>query len=1013
MSFVNAETREQEHNMDELALPADEITQLRRCVNDLVSVIALPAIWSGGTTSQMVRTLTDVLVDMLHLDLLYIRVENASDDMPFEMVRSAQSQSLKANPREIGEQLHQCLGPEPRNWPSSMRGCIGNDEVSIAPFRLGLQGEIGLMVAGVRRRDFPRQAESLLLSVAANQVAIGLHEARLLSEQRRVAGKLEQKVHERTAELRISNEALVAEIVERKNAERAMRENQRLLHAIIDNSSAIIFVKDAEGRYLLVNRQFEKVFHCAAADMVGKDDYHFLPKEQADMLRKFDGQVMQSDAAMEKEETLSLDDGTHTYIAIKSALRDTDGKVCGLCGIATDITPRKEALQALRQSEEQYRVVVETANEAVVSIDEASQILFANTATGTIFGYAVAELIGQPLMILMAESFRPHHRRAIGRYVETGKRKIDWRGVELMGRRKNGEEFPVEVSFGEVVKNGHRIFTGCIRDITERKKAEAVLAAQGQQASLRADVSAAFSEADNLRAILKACVEAIVYHLGAAFARIWTLNESEKVLVLQASAGLYTRLDGAHARVPVGQLKIGRIAEEGKPHLTNDVPNDERVSDRDWARREGMVAFAGYPLFVEGRVTGVLAMFARRPLDQNVLDALESVADIIAQGIYRREAEDKLRQRERSLRLLTETIPQMIWSAAASGEIDYCNRQIVEYTSRQEDQLRGNGWAEMIHPDDLPAMQESWRSAVANQLPFEAEFRQRRADGMFRWCLSRAQPLRDERGRVIRWYGSITDLDDWKRAQETARRTQAELAHITRVITMSELASSIAHEINQPLGAIVNYGNASLRLLSSGSENIDEVKHAIAKIVTDANRASAIIAQVRALSKKAPPAKVKLNVRELIDEVMALTRHELYAHLITSQVHYAENLPPVLGDRVQIQQVLLNLVMNGIEAMCAVAARDRTLTIYSGWHEVDCQHGVLVRIQDTGVGLHQEDTSRLFEAFYTTKPNGLGMGLAICRSIVEAHGGKLWAQPNVGPGATFCFVLPTEPPKET
>src|SRR6185369_14315542 len=147
--------------------------------------------------------------------------------------------------------------------------------------------------------------------------------------------------------------------------------------------------------------------------------------------------------------------------------------------------------------------------------------------------------------------------------------------------------------------------------------------------------------------------------------------------------------------------------------------------------------------------------------------------------------------------------------------------------------------------------------------------------------LSRAQPLCDEQGRVIRWYGSITDLDDWKRAQETARRTRAELAHITRVMTMSELASSIAHEINQPLGAIVNYGNASLRLLSGGQENIEEVKHAISKIVGDANRASAIIAHIRALSKKSPPEKVRLNIGELIDEVMALTRHESDARVIT------------------------------------------------------------------------------------------------------------------------------------
>jgi len=244
------------------------------------------------------------------------------------------------------------------------------------------------------------------------------------------------------------------------------------------------------------------------------------------------------------------------------------------------------------------------------------------------------------------------------------------------------------------------------------------------------------------------------------------------------------------------------------------------------------------------------------------------------------------------------------------------------------------------------------------------------------------------------------------------RQVQADLAHVSRVTTLGELTASIAHEVNQPLGAIVNYGNASLRLLSGGLENFEEVKHAIAKIIEDANRASAIIAHARALSKKSPPEKVTLSIRELINEVMALTRHELDARVITVHVQCDENLPPVLGDRVQMQQVLLNLVMNGIEAMSAMAAKDRTLTVRVCLHEVDDQRGVLVRIQDAGVGLRQEDTSRLFEAFYTTKPNGLGMGLAISRSIVEAHGGKLWAEPNDGPGATFCFVLPAELPNE-
>ena len=983
--------------------PVEEVKRHQRCINDLVSILTLPAIWMGGEPSKIVGILLDTLVNMLDLDFAYARLADPAGKAPIEIIRLDQSRMRSTQPQEISELLDRWFEDDPQKLPAAARKPFGAGELSIVPFPLALQDEIGLVVIGSERADFPRQTELLLLSVASNQAAIGLQESRLRHAQKRIASELDQKIREGTAELRKSNEALVAEIAERKNVEQAMRENRRLLRAIVNNSSAIIFAKDTEGRYLLVNRQFEKVFHRAASEMVGKDDYHFLTKEQADALREFDGEVMRCDAALEKEETLTLEDGTHTYIVIKSALRDASGRVHGLCGIATDITERKRMVQALRQSEEQYRVVVETANEAIVSIDEEGRILFANPATATVFGHAVAELIGQPLMILVAEAFRPLYLRAIRRYRDTGKRNLDWRSAEVLGRRKNGEEFPVEVSFGEVVKDGHRVFTGCIRDITERKKAEAVQAAQAQLAGIRADVSGAFSEGDNLRNILNACAEAIVHNLGAAFARIWTLNESENVLQLQASAGLYTRLDGAHARVPMGQLKIGRIAAEGKPHLTNDVPHDERVGDRDWARREGMVAFAGYPLFVEGRVTGVLAMFARRPLNQTVLNALESVADIVAQGIYRKDAEDKLRQRERSLRLLTETIPQMIWSATASGEVDYCNRQIVEYTGRWEDQLRGNGWAEVIHPDDLPAMQESWRSAVANQRPFEVEFRQRRADGMFRWCLSRAQPLCDEQGRVLRWYGAITDLDDWKRAQETARRTQAELAHLTRLTTIGELTASIAHEVNQPLGAVVANANACLRWLNQQPPNLDEAQESVRQIIVDGNRGSDVVTGIRKLLRKEQPHSAPLDINTIVREIIALLRGELGE--VVPQTELADDLPTVVVDRVQLQQVLLNLIMNAVEAMKTFTDCPRVLRIKTSR---DGTKTIVVSIQDSGPGLKAIQMEKLFEPFYTTKPQGLGMGLSICRSIIERHGGRLWSEPNPGPGVTFKFNLPCE-----
>jgi C4-dicarboxylate-specific signal transduction histidine kinase len=250
---------------------------------------------------------------------------------------------------------------------------------------------------------------------------------------------------------------------------------------------------------------------------------------------------------------------------------------------------------------------------------------------------------------------------------------------------------------------------------------------------------------------------------------------------------------------------------------------------------------------------------------------------------------------------------------------------------------------------------------------------------------------------------SITDITERKWAEETLRQTQAELAHISRVMTMGELTASIAHEVNQPLTAVINNGNASLRWLGRETPDLDEVKGALRDIVRDGQRASDVIAGIRALLKKAPTQAVPLDINEVIEEVIGLTQREVQRHEIRLRTELAADLPPVLGDRVQLQQVLLNLVMNGIEAMSPVVDRPRELLIRSARARSD---GVLVAVQDSGIGLAPQTLEQIFDAFFSTKPAGMGMGLSIGRTIIKAHGGQLWAECNPVHGATFQFTLP-------
>jgi PAS domain S-box-containing protein len=256
----------------------------------------------------------------------------------------------------------------------------------------------------------------------------------------------------------------------------------------------------------------------------------------------------------------------------------------------------------------------------------------------------------------------------------------------------------------------------------------------------------------------------------------------------------------------------------------------------------------------------------------------------------------------------------------------------------------------------------------------------------------------------------VLDLTEQKRAQErlraserNRRQAQAELAHVNRVTTMGQLAASISHEVMQPIAAGITNARTGLRCLGSQPPDLEEVRRALGRIVNEGNRATDIIDRIRSLIKKAPPRKDDLKINEALLEVIALTHGEVVKHGVSVQTQLTEGLPLIQGDRVQLQQVIINLIINALEAMSGVGKGSKTLLISTGQEGLG---GVLVSVQDSGPGLDVEGLDRLFDAFYTTKPGGMGMGLSICRSIIEAHGGRIWALRNVGPGATFQFTLP-------
>jgi len=379
---------------------------------------------------------------------------------------------------------------------------------------------------------------------------------------------------------------------------------------------------------------------------------------------------------------------------------------------------------------------------------------------------------------------------------------------------------------------------------------------------------------------------------------------------------------------------------------------------------------------------------------------LEAVNQALRREIAEREqAEEALRRSEDRLRLVVDTLPALVWSKLPDGHADFLNQRFREYTGLTQEEGLGWGWMNAFHPEDRT--EEEWRAAFAAGEPFEKEARLRRADGAYRWFLLRAAPLRDERGNVVKWYGTTTDIEDRRRAEEALQEAQDKLAHVTRAVAMGELAAAIAHEVNQPLTAIVTNANFSIRQLTGSTANLDELRTAITEIVNDATRASAVISRIRSLLVKGSPRRTELDINQIIQEVIILLRNELTRNRVSLRTDLAADLPRVSGDPVQLQQVLINLIVNAIEAMRTSTERPRKLRIRSAKNA----DGILAQVQDSGPGIKPELADGIFEPFFTTKAEGIGMGLAISRSIIESHGGQLSLVP-VSQGALLQFTLP-------
>jgi len=631
-----------------------------------------------------------------------------------------------------------------------------------------------------------------------------------------------------------------------------------------------------------------------------------------------------------------------------------------------------------------FQLVVETAPNAIVVTDQAGTIVMVNTQAEQVFGYARTELVGRPVDMLVPDRFRGHHPTLRKTFFDDPRPRLMGAGRDLYGLRKDGSEFPIEIGLTPIETGQGTMVLSAIVDITARKAAE--LALRDSERRFRLVVEAA-----------------------------------PNAMVMIDRAGTIVMVN-TQAERDFGYLRAELV---GRPV---DVLVPERFRGHHPALRE---SFFGEPLprpMGAGRdLHGLKKDGSEFPVeiglnpietDEGTL-VLASIVDITA----RKSAELALHQSEQRYGMLVDGVTDYaIYMVDPHGMVTNWNRGAQRIKGYSTEEIVGQHFSCFYTEEDVAAnVPQQSLDIAARDGRHEAEAWRVRKDGSRFLANVVIDALKDDNGRLI-GFAKITrdvtervqvarELEEARiglvqaRAEEALRHAQAELARVARVATLGELAASIAHEVNQPFTATVANAQAALRWLAAQPPDLEEVRDALEGIVAAGKRAGDVVRRIQELIKKAPPRVDRLDISDAIREVIELTRPEAVKNQVSVQVHLADGLPFVKGDRVQLQQVMLNLTVNAMEAMSAVAEGARELLITAARTPAD----VMISVRDSGPGLPAADLERVFEPFHTTKPNGLGMGLSISRSIIEAHGGRLWVAANAPRGANFVFTVPADP----
>ncbi|GJL60747.1 MAG: hypothetical protein NPIRA03_36040 [Nitrospirales bacterium] len=928
--------------------------------------------------------------------------------------------------------------------------------------------------------------------------------------------------------------------VEQQRTHTLLSESERRLNLALKAGHMGIWDWHLSTNHIIWSEEVAGIFGMAPGCFNGTYSEYvtFVHPEDRSLLEESIRRTFEDDVPYEVEHRVVWPTGEVKWVACKGqVVKNQEGCPLRMLGTVQDITTRKQAEIRLQNSQRFLTSIVDNLPH-MIFVKDAKDLRYIrfNQAGEDLLGYSKESMIGKSDYDFFPKSEADFFNKK-DREVLSGKTQVDI-PEEMIHTKFQGPRYLHTKKIPILDEEGHpQYLLGISEDITERKQADLGLVERNHMLELDVEVATVINQKEAIPELLQGCTEALVRHLGAAFARIWCLDETKQVLNLCASSGLYTHLDGPHSRVPIGKYKIGLIAAERKPILTNTVNGDPLVHDQEWAKREGMVAFAGYPLLSKQEVLGVMGLFARHPLTEFTLKSLGMVADRITvaierqvakdeknkltlfkqrllasagEGIYgldldgnttfvnpavlqmtgyeeddllghsqhailhhtkpdgspyppeecfiyaalkdgsvyhmdtevfwrkdgsffpveyvstpirndlgqlegavvtfqdithRKRAEKVLQESEERFRFLNEAIPQQVWTARPDGSIDYVNQRVIEYFGSPFEEMIGHGWQRFLHPDDLPGCLECWARARETNQPYEIEFRLLRgSDHSFRWHLGRALPVLNPEGQVVKWFGSNTDITQLKQLESQVRQSQ-------KMEAIGTLAGGIAHDFNNILMAIIGYTELAKQ---SARENVRAQKN-LDEVLVAGQRAKELVQQILTFSRQTEQMQQPLDLQLLVKEIGKFLRATFPATIDIRQ-HFTEATSIILGDPIQMHQVLMNLCANAEHAMRGSGGLlelklERVIGEPDGiGAHPDLKGGayVCLMVRDTGTGMTPDVVQRIFDPFFTTKRvgEGTGMGLAVVHGIVISYGGVIKVESYPGQGTIFRIYFP-------